>query len=457
MGSNTWETNATYITNVSGGGGISVGETTTLVAEVRDEYNNPVSGVVVNTSGNVPPTSARTDEQGRIRFTHSADSPGTETVTLSIDDNSAEHERVTFDIEASAGDGGGTGGGTYDVEWIAGENLDCDRALEVCILNKTAYSSATLGAEVTYGGDPVTDTDVDFGLNRTGIVAHTPKGATTDSSGHVETTISAGSTGSVTVYAASGGDADPVVIHVRQSGEPNQPPTADFTYSPLNPGVGETIDFDGTDSADDGNVVRYVWNFGDGTTTTGPRPSHTYDSSGTYDVTLTVTDDDGATDTVSKQLSVSGLEYANEARALKGSKNGKESIVAFNVTNTASESITIQSVAVTAPNPATQLRGDDVFGNFYDAPEVSVSGTRNGYARRTPGGYDLDSEIELRNNGRNRYATIQSGTEARVYLIEFQKQNDKPVDISVETITVTVSVHIRKRNNGNEDVLRPLR
>ena len=64
----------------------------------------------------------------------------------------------------------------------------------------------------------------------------------------------------------------------------------------------ESVDFDATASADNGQIGSYEWDFdGDGTTdATGATPSHTFSSTGSYDVTLTVTDGGGntATDTV---------------------------------------------------------------------------------------------------------------------------------------------------------------
>ena len=55
---------------------------------------------------------------------------------------------------------------------------------------------------------------------------------------------------------------------------------------------------DGRGSADpDGTIVSYEWAFGDGNIGIGPTPSHTYLAAGTYDVTLTVTDNDGAMET----------------------------------------------------------------------------------------------------------------------------------------------------------------
>ena len=54
------------------------------------------------------------------------------------------------------------------------------------------------------------------------------------------------------------------------------------------------IQFDGTLSSDpDGTIVSYAWDFGDGSTGTGPNPTHTYQENGIFTVTLTVTDDDG--------------------------------------------------------------------------------------------------------------------------------------------------------------------
>ncbi len=56
--------------------------------------------------------------------------------------------------------------------------------------------------------------------------------------------------------------------------------------------VGETITFDGRGSQDpDGTIVEYQWDFGDGTTGTGPTPQHTYAGTGSFTVALCVTDD----------------------------------------------------------------------------------------------------------------------------------------------------------------------
>ncbi|TFW00235.1 PKD domain-containing protein [Leifsonia flava] len=82
---------------------------------------------------------------------------------------------------------------------------------------------------------------------------------------------------------------------------PNAAPTASFTSTS---GV-LTADVDGSASADsDGTISSYSWSFGDGGTATGPTATHAYTAGGTYTVTLTVTDNQGATATTSSSVVV---------------------------------------------------------------------------------------------------------------------------------------------------------
>lgn len=84
---------------------------------------------------------------------------------------------------------------------------------------------------------------------------------------------------------------------------PNEPPVASFTYSPLDPQVNDTVTFDASSCSDtDGTIVSYLWDFGDGDTSTTQNPTHAYDQEGAYIVTLTVTDDDGLTDTATVNI-----------------------------------------------------------------------------------------------------------------------------------------------------------
>ena len=83
---------------------------------------------------------------------------------------------------------------------------------------------------------------------------------------------------------------------------PNQPPTANFTFSCS----GLTCNFTSTSNDPDGSIASYSWTFGDGGTATAQNPSHSYGAGGSYTVTLRVTDNVGATSTpTSKTVTVS--------------------------------------------------------------------------------------------------------------------------------------------------------
>jgi len=85
----------------------------------------------------------------------------------------------------------------------------------------------------------------------------------------------------------------------------NSPPTARFTYSPQNPSIGEWVAFDATASFDpDGTIVSYAWNFGNGATGNRSTDWQRYAAGGSYTVTLTVTDNSGASNVTSQTVRV---------------------------------------------------------------------------------------------------------------------------------------------------------
>ena len=129
-------------------------------------------------------------------------------------------------------------------------------------------------------------------------------GTDTNSDGLGDTLLPYDSSGDI----KKGGDYLPLVVG-------NRPPIASFTYSPLNAAVNETITFNASNSTDpDGFITHYEWDFGDGkiTNTTEEIITHLYSSAGNYTVSLTVTDNDGAKDTTTIELTL----------AIKGDLNG---------------------------------------------------------------------------------------------------------------------------------------
>ncbi|MFC6978733.1 proprotein convertase P-domain-containing protein [Microbulbifer taiwanensis] len=115
------------------------------------------------------------------------------------------------------------------------------------------------------------------------------------------TTLSAGEHTVMAEAVDSQGASGSSVVTVTVTPAPaNEAPTADFGYAVSDMAVSFT-DMSG-DS--DGSVVAWAWDFGDGNSSDLANPSHTYAGPGSYPVTLTVTDNDGATHSVGKSVTV---------------------------------------------------------------------------------------------------------------------------------------------------------
>lgn len=85
----------------------------------------------------------------------------------------------------------------------------------------------------------------------------------------------------------------------------NNPPQAN-AGSNKTAKVGQAVSFNGSGSSDsDGTIISYIWDFGDGQTSVGSVVSHTYSVAGTYTASLTVTDNNGATDTDTVLVTIS--------------------------------------------------------------------------------------------------------------------------------------------------------
>jgi len=87
-------------------------------------------------------------------------------------------------------------------------------------------------------------------------------------------------------------------------------PRAEASATPSEGVVPLTVDFRGVGRDSDGQVVGYAWDFGDGGSATGARATHTYDSPGRYVARLTVTDNDGLTDSDGARVRVNEPEAA---------------------------------------------------------------------------------------------------------------------------------------------------
>ena len=92
-------------------------------------------------------------------------------------------------------------------------------------------------------------------------------------------------------------------------------PVAAFTYDCS----GVACDFDAAGSFDpDGTVSSYLWQFGDGSSSSTPTAHHTYDTGETYGVSLTVTDNSGATGIVRVVVRANSAPVASFTVACSG-------------------------------------------------------------------------------------------------------------------------------------------
>lgn len=117
----------------------------------------------------------------------------------------------------------------------------------------------------------------------------------------------------------------------------NQAPVASFT----NNCNGATCNFSGANSTDiDGSIVAYEWQLGDGASSTGVSTNHAYSSEGSYEVTLTVTDNDGATTTITETIIVSlppakvtgvSADVTSNSVSLNWQANSESDLAGYNV------------------------------------------------------------------------------------------------------------------------------
>jgi uncharacterized repeat protein (TIGR01451 family) len=80
--------------------------------------------------------------------------------------------------------------------------------------------------------------------------------------------------------------------------------TPNFVFSPLQPGIGQSVSFTSTSSANGTPLVSWNWNFGDGNTGSGQTISHAYTVPGNYSVALTMTDRCNYQATVTKTVTI---------------------------------------------------------------------------------------------------------------------------------------------------------
>ena len=119
---------------------------------------------------------------------------------------------------------------------------------------------------------------------------------------------------------------------------PNQPPTANFTATPISGVAPLEVSFNASNSSDsDGTIISYSWDFKDGNTGNGETISHTFSFIGNYNVKLTITDNEGATDSITKTITVV-TETPNQSPTASFTANPTSGVAPLEVSFNASSS-----------------------------------------------------------------------------------------------------------------------
>lgn len=310
-------------------------------------------------------------------------------------------------------------------------------------------------------------------------------GATSTEMNPVHTYTAPGSYEVVLTVTDGEGATDMATVLITVNTPPgNEAPTAIATATPLSGVVPLEVTFNGENSTDDKGIVSFLWDFADGTTSSETNPVHTYNAVGVYEVTLTVTDEEGLTGTDTVTITVTE-EVVNEAPVaviaatpidgtvplevtFTGSNstddvgivsyawdfgNGDSStesdpVYVFEVAGTYEVSLTVTDAegltnsntitivvfenepsalddeVVIAPNPAG---GVDDFAYVYVAPEVSVVTINlHDSSGRLIASYNANDPVI---QDTNRYQIPVFGLRSELYFITVETNNGEPIAI----------------------------
>lgn len=454
VGTRVTGTEPAYLTDAVGNGStVPEAGTERLVVEVRDSYDNPVSGVSVSASasvGTLSKTTVTTDGDGHAVFRYEA--PGSvdtlreATVEFSyegvpgadFDGTAPENATMVIDVQNTVVPGGGGGGSPYDVSWTSpAGGSDSQYKLDVATRGSTLDMTAVV-ENTTLGNRTIDGADVDFAVNDSTVGTVSPGVDTSGPAGEVSTTLTARDNGIVRVYVTTGGGAsDHLDINVTGMGTPSISNVAlgesggDLTFSfdsseALGSDPGDiSVTVDGPDTTDVYSFDRTEFsetNNGDGTFTYTLTTTQAYDDGdGTY--TATVDDardiegnnggENGDGSGLSDTYDYSGIRYDGGLTS-----TGSTSAIQFDVTNVDPSAARIEGLRVSVRNGV----GDRIW-NGANSREIEISGGDSTGYLRVNGKADNNAlaadgtTLDLDQNG--VLSTSGSGSSATVFVGQF--------------------------------------
>jgi PKD repeat protein len=212
----------------------------------------------------------------------------------------------------------------------------------------------------------------------------------------------------------------------------NNPPTADFIYSPESPVTASPVQFTDKSTDKDGYIVNHTWNFGDGNTTNETSPMHQYVNPGTYTVNLTVTDNDGAADSKVVSITVLTYYYFEENDKIEGSSSNqtlKSKEKSFDVYENAKYlNITVSYTIEQSPSPPNPLAKNselDVYLYYSAENDSAASDTSEGLEKTKT--ISLDAQ-QISDHGYGKWTVL------------LHHYSDSPTTANTATYTLTIEV-----------------
>jgi len=251
--------------------------------------------------------------------------------------------------------------------------------------------------------------------------------------------------------------------------ELNEPPTADFTFSPSNPDTYESVRFNDESSDPDGNktIEEWFWEFGDGTTETlnsfPGDTSHSYSTSGTFDVTLTVTDDAGVSDSVTKSVTVGAADTLDETVIMDSQDNVGATPTTINSQQLSGETVIMANKSnVGAQN--TPGSGEEYLDVNYPIPGRDMHNQYELYVATTDKGFDtLRGEWDIINKNHthdvprqddfeDKDADVGAGAENKE--VPYKRAVESRGDVLLDFGTVDEAITLDTTINGNDVTIK---
>jgi hypothetical protein len=233
------------------------------------------SGYYVFAGGGAPPPP--TQPQPQIILSYSQNSPVNKEVEVTL--SASNLKNATYDVKISIENG------TTTLSEIYNENLNKWRS-------PSYYVTSTLS-----------------GTSFSGNFRLRIKQDENDFRGEADIFAKIRETGKTSIYLQFSGKIN--ITDPQENPTQNQPPFASFVFSPQTPFVGDDILFNAPSSTDsDGTITSYIWDFGDNATSTEIKATttHNYSTSSDFLVSLTVVDNNNATGSATKTITITTPE-----------------------------------------------------------------------------------------------------------------------------------------------------